>query len=124
MRLFLKDFSQQDLVFRPYECRIRFRDLVHGGLRLRAKRAGSDQPDPSRITVTLIIQSRRPPAFTHRLPEILPGPVYDRDATEADFFYPCVDEAAAGALQTVHDPRATTNVRSFVDSYRSRLPLC
>lgn len=117
MRLFLKDSTERSLAFRPYECRIRFRDLVHGGLRLRAQVAGLNHPDPSRMMVTLTIQSRRPPTFTHRLPQILqfPGPMFDRDATEADFFNPCVKEAAAGPLQSVHDSRMIIDVRYCVD---------
>lgn len=55
-----------------------------------------------RVTVSLTIQSRRPPRYTQYLNPVLKigrEAIYDRHATEADFFQPPELERSAGAIR-------------------------
>ncbi|KAI0090965.1 RdRP-domain-containing protein [Irpex rosettiformis] len=98
--------GDEDLTYAPYECRIPFRDVIPGGIVLRAKyRKGDD-----RVSVELMIKARRPPRYTHYLPTVLGGPIYDRHATEADFFDPPMDESDAGVVHAVEDDRLAINL--------------
>ncbi|KAI0342571.1 RdRP-domain-containing protein [Trametopsis cervina] len=96
--------------YNPYECRIPFSNVVRGGIKLRARyRTGDD-----RVTVELTIQSRRPPQYTLRLMKVLKigkEAIYDRDATEADFYNERsrTAEAYAGVIQSVDDSRLNVN---------------
>ena len=96
-----------DLTFRPYECRIPFRDIVPGGIQLRSRYDGD------RVTVYLSIRSRRPAKYSRRLENHLTigrEAIWDRHATEADFMGPDISEAAAGPIQALVDDRLIVNV--------------
>lgn len=70
-----------------------------------------------RVEVDLIIRSCRPPIFTHYLNPKLTlaaGFIYDRHATESDFFHDEVNERDAGTIEAISDRRALANVSVFV----------
>ncbi len=106
--------GETSLSYRPYECRIPFRDVVPGGVQLRARYNGN------RVTVHLSIQSRRPPRYSRYLNKVLrPGilSIDKRHATEADYLDNAEDEKNAGKIYAVGDPRLLVSVR--VDSYQN-----
>ncbi|KAI0337237.1 RdRP-domain-containing protein [Trametopsis cervina] len=96
--------------YNPYKCQIPFSNVVRGGIKLRARyRTGDDQ-----VTAELTIQSRCPPRYTLPLMKVLKigkEAIYDRDATEADFYdeYSRAAEAYAGVIQSVDDDRSRVN---------------
>lgn len=101
--------QESNLTLFPYECRLPFRDVLVGGVQLRAKyREGDD-----RMTVWLTINSRRPARYSHYLPEILrPGPtaIFERHATEADFGSRSHSERYAGIVESLGDRYLQINV--------------
>lgn len=65
------------------------------------------------MIVQLSIKARHPPRYTRRLQNIIflgKEPVYDRHATEADFFRNLTNELDAGVIQAVEDHRLDINV--------------
>lgn len=104
--------GHEGLAFSPYECCIPFRDVVPGGIKLRTEyRKDCKVP----VTVQLSIKTRRSPRYSRRLQCVInPGlqPIYDRYATEADFFGQKTAELDAGIIQGIEDHRLVVNVRT------------
>ena len=66
-----------------------------------------------RVTVQLSIKARHPPRYTRRLANVAyhgKELIYDRHATEADFFGDFTSEVDAGVIQAVEDHRLDINV--------------
>ncbi|KAI0752286.1 RdRP-domain-containing protein [Irpex lacteus] len=97
-----------DLTYAPYECRIPFRDVIPGGIKLRAEY----RKDCDRVTAVLSIKARRPPRYTHYLTSVITagGVFFDRHATEADFRRPLVSELYAGVIHAIEDPKLAINL--------------
>lgn len=106
IRVFCTGFT--DLTYAPYECRIPFRDVIPGGIKLRAEY----RKDCDRVTAVVSIKARRPPRYTHYLTSVITtgGVFFDRHATEADFRRPLVSELYAGVIHAIEDPKLAINV--------------
>ncbi|KAI0695361.1 RdRP-domain-containing protein [Cytidiella melzeri] len=109
------------LTYNPYECRIRFRDVIPGGIKLRARY----RRDCDRVTAELSITSRRPARYTHYLDRVLSigkDAIFDRHGTEADFLEQPTAELEAGVIHTVEDPERAINLGLWT-THRLRLDL-
>lgn len=70
------------------------------------------------MTAQLIIRSRRPPQYARRLQEVLVNAgeaIFDRHATEADFFHMPELESEAGPINAVGESRSMINVSATYD---------
>lgn len=93
-----------------------FRDIAHSGIELRA----SYRKDEDRVTAQLTLESRRPLRYTRHLQSRLRigrEAIFDRHATEADFFTDPKEERYANIIHAVGDPRARFSVSAML-SYK------